>query len=298
MDTWVLIAIVLQFTNFLIHIFGCYLLASIFREGNGNIQLVYLLNLGISEAVINFLGILLTPLSSFGTFSTATISATHQVQYSIMIVLETGVLLVYYLCMVYITLDKLFEVKLNIKYPIYMNERRAKYLMIVTWIACLGFGSFVCIWFHTVKNKLEEPFVKYVYPTLDIGYLVLASVSYVIIFQKFKESRSAPLRHRLNKGKKLNTFQVFRKSNFYVSGLLIASFILLMVIPDLVYLVIGILKAEKTDELVAYCFLSILLSYFVDGFIYILLQRKVRMKLKKKIKKWKDSFEIQKITQV
>merc|ERR1712150_25920 len=94
---------------------------------------------------------------------------------------------------------------------------------------------------------------------------------------------------------KMSAFQVFRKSNFYVAVLLITSFLMLMVIPDLVYLVVGFLKAEKSAGLTAYCYLSILLSYLVDGFIYIFLQNKVRRKLQKKMRKWKSLLKFKKV---
>ena len=41
--------------------------------------------------------------------------------------------------MIYITLDRLLGITLNIRYPVYWNENKAKYLLIGTWV--LGFIS-------------------------------------------------------------------------------------------------------------------------------------------------------------
>lgn len=289
-NTALLISVLtLHVLNLFIHLFGCFLILSIFRDGNSNVQITYLLNLSIAEALINLLGILLTPVSLFGAISAETSSVIYQIQYYVMILLETGVLLVYYLCMLYITFDRLMEIILNIRYPVFWNETRAKYLMGITWGICLACGLVVCVCAHVFKKFLEDPFAKYVYPTLDFGFLILACVTYALIFHKFKQSRIPP--YQLSEvteccPKKPSAFHVFRKSHFKVPVFLIASFLFLVVIPDLLYLFIGVIKGDKSPGLIMYSFISILISYTFDGYIYIFQQSRVRDKLRKKMRKW------------
>lgn len=284
--------LVLQILNFVVHTFGCYLLICIFRDRNSDVQVIYLLNLSITEAVMSFMGILITPPASlFITLSKKTSVFIHQVQYYVMIVLEAGVLLVYYMTMMYITLDRLLEIYWNIRYPVKWSKRKAKYLVGITWIVCLTASISVCLCTHFFGIQLERPFVLYVYPTLDIGFLILTSVTYIMIFHKFKKTRIAPAisRNTSKKNKKTrkrSTLEVFRKSQFKVPLLLITSFILFMIIPDLLYLTIGIIKNERSEKLVGYCFISITLSYLIDGYIYLYLHIKVRVKLQKKVHKW------------
>lgn len=290
----VVIVLVIQLLNLGIHLFGCYLLVIIYRSDKASVQMIYLFNLSITEIIINLIGILLTPVTLFGTPSFIALQRIFQVQYHIMIVLESGVLLIYYFAMIYITLDKLLEITLNIRYPIYWNSKKAKCLIIATWIFCILLGVFVSIYSYMKGVFLEAVFVKYVYPVLDIGYLTLACVTYVFIFRKFKRSQAAPIKLRrasVFHQPQLTNCQVFLNSNFRVPVLLITTFLFLVVIPDLIYLFVGIVMKKRSDGVVAYCFISILLSYFVDGFIYILLHSKVRAILTKKMRKWRRRFK-------
>ena len=52
----------------------------------------------------------------------------------------TSAAMVYYLSMFYITFDKLLEVILNIRLPVYWNVEKAKVLLLVTWVAGTLFG--------------------------------------------------------------------------------------------------------------------------------------------------------------
>lgn len=277
----------LQVLNVLIHAFGLYLLLCVFHDGNSNVQLIYILNLCVSELLINLIGVVILSVSfCFAHSSHETIIVLQNVYQFLIVVLETGILLVYYMCMFIITLDRLMEILLNIRYPIFWNEIRAKRLMICIWIVCLAIGITLSTLTYTYRMSFETTFIQYIYPTLDVSFLLLAALTYIFIFKKFKSSRVAPIRlHRASvQVIKLTVIQVLKKSQFKVPILLITSFLLLMEVPNLVFLFENVLLHQrKSQGFIAYSVISILISYLVDGYIYIFLQAKVKAKMKKKL---------------
>ena len=106
-------------------------------------------------------------------------------------------------------------------------------------------------------------------------FLLFAVVSYLIMFLKYIKSRRSSMSTHQSK------FFLFRTSKFYVSLLLITSFIILSVIPSL------IMSSSPIDESLNnnYLYLEItsVLSDTVDGVIYVLLYAPVRTILKMKV---------------
>lgn len=78
-------------------------------------------------------------------------------------------------------------------------------------------------------------------------------------------------------------FVLFRKSRFYVSVLLIITFILFMVAPDLTYLIIGIVYNNPSESLLNGCWICYALPNLADGYIYIFVQDNVRKAFCEKI---------------
>ena len=74
-------------------------------------------------------------------------------------------------------------------------------------------------------------------------------------------------------------------SKFYVSLLLIATFFLFIVIPDLVYFVVIEIENSRNIKLIEKLIsISYALSFICDGLIYIMLDKQVRAKLFKSLK--------------
>ena len=91
----------------------------------------------------------------------------------------SGVMLVYYASMFYITIDKLMEVLLNIRYTALWNTQRAKTLVIATWILGAVISILITILNETVTLDLVLVFTVYVYPVVDMAFiLTVIPVSY------------------------------------------------------------------------------------------------------------------------
>ena len=80
-----------------------------------------------------------------------------------------------------------------------------------------------------------------------------------------------------------NNYTRFKQSVYFVPSLLITTFLVFMVVPDLTYLFFGIVSNQRSPQLLAACFVSYAVSSLTDACIYIFLQRDVRQLLNKKL---------------
>ena len=106
----------------------------------------------------------------------------------------------------------------------------------------------------------ENFFFLYIYPIIDLVFIVLGMLTYALIFQKYR--RSYVLQKQIVQPSRLKIFQrasykdapeeprsifeVFIKSQFFIPVILILVCIIFVTIPDLVYLFCGM---NAHDEL-------------------------------------------------
>ena len=217
---------VLNLVATILHILGCYLLVCQYKNGLQNSQQLYLINLAVSEGSVNFLQ-LLTNYTSHNLY------VLRQCQHYIKTVRGYGFVTVYYLTMIYLTLDKLFHIALNMKYPLYWNGDRTKMLLITTWVITISSAITVSVVHHFTGFEVLEVLDWYVYPTFNVIFLICAVIAYGFIFHKYKESRMPPVPY-ITGQRRESTYQIFRKSRFFIPVLLITTFIFFLAIPDFI----------------------------------------------------------------
>ena len=290
------ILLMLNVLNVILHGAGTFLLLSLYERVDSKVQYVYLISLSACELVINFLGCIHSILSLIKTTQNenkvSPFDTTIQIIY---IVNATGFSLVFYLNMIYITVDRLLDILLNLKYPVYWDEYKAVILLKITWaigIIVLVITCVLCYSLH--KWEWEEAMFEFFYPTLEFSFIILAFCTYVFIFRKFKVCQNSPAHVACNHhvAKRQNsTFGVFKNSRFYISVLLIFTFILFMIVPDLIYLFICIIPNAPSPTILTACWISYGIANISDAFIYILLQVEVKTLLMKKVRKFIRSNE-------
>ena len=261
--------------NIIIQVFGCHILISIYKNGQDKVGDLYIISLSLAELICSSFVCVekifyFTDMTSVYTYLTAF----H----------FTSAALVYYLSMFYITTDKLLEVLLNIRLPVYWNIEKAKVLLVVTWIAGGLFGFSVVLAFKFAAFNFGRVLLFYLFPTLDVAFLVLAVPTYLFLFHMFKTARtqrpsmSKPMERDVNKSL-MSWWKAFRESTFYTAVLMISAFIGLVIIPDLVIL-IGDIKLSPHLRLVC-ALLCREFSFVVDAFIYVLTIKKVNHRMKR-----------------
>ena len=130
-----IVQLVLNIVNVVIHSVGTAALLVLYRESRHKPQRQFLISLSVCEATINLLYVVISVLTVFASRLPGgrTQLLIERVGNYLHIVVFTGLSVVYFVSMVYITLDKLAKVYLGVHYSQYWNERKTRYLLIGTW---------------------------------------------------------------------------------------------------------------------------------------------------------------------
>ena len=210
-----------------------------------------------------------------------TTSSIEVIMEYMMLITNSGV---YYLCytsMVLLTSDRLLCIWLHIGYRKFWTLRKTFASIASAWGLCsvvvIGLVTYAYVNNVFGRPATEQIFKKAVYHyTLTLLltlFLIFAIGSYSLMFSKFlSSSRTTSSRRRSQ-----NTiFYTFRHSRFFISVLLVVSYLLLMVIPNLVATTLsmaGITIPQAIYDCINVCSI---LSDTADGFIYVFLQTSVK----------------------
>ena len=281
----------LNVVNVFLHTLGCYLIVFLYKNGLKGAQQWYLINLTVCELIMNLLE-LLRRLCHLIHFSSHVHTYIQRVEYYLMVILFTGVTPIFYFIMTYLTVDRLLTVAFSLKYSAFWDEGRARKLAIGTWL--IGAISCICVSVSDQEYQYnwKDFFFKYIFPTFEIIFSILAVVTYSKLFKKHRKSykMSQNIRHcrsRRNAVRKVTTsLRIFWKSRFIISVNIIASFLLFRLTPTLVYLVYGILLHNHSDMLLTSCSIGYSLHNITNAFIYTFLTVSVKSLMFDRVKKF------------
>lgn len=280
-----LVLVILRLIDIILHIFGIYLLIICNRKSNcrlnkNRVSTFYIVNLSITEICFSTLWLFMVPVTKIFTLPKHISAIIEQIQPYIMISIYTLVAFVFYATMFEITLDRLLAIKLSIKYRIYCTVRTAQYVLIATWVTGGLLFIAVVTSYRITGFNFDIWFHSYFYTPLNITFVILTIFTYGFLFQKYK--RSSELKRKWIQGNNRNAFIVFHKSRFYLSVLIVLTFVLLIIIPDLTYLFLS-LRDKQSKTLLAACVISYSLSNIVDGLLYIFCQPDIRREMKRRL---------------
>ena len=326
MDYYTLYAvlIVVQTLSVVFHTCGLYLLKCLSKLGRGDLQLLLVGNLSATELLLNITYI---TLFSCNIIWHKLDSSGFPLWDYIQMFSGSTLKFVYYATMVCLTVNKLLEVVLNISYPNHCTKRRGKLLLAFTWV--LGFLFFIMICVadtnfasfsnsrtnknnttrvnESLSNSTQRPPLKthldkisyntvftYFYTGFDFFFIFIAVGTYAYIFHKYRESKSDPVISRYSRSefqgsKSPGVWKVFRNSRFYISCLLIVTFLLMVVLPKLVYFFY--LKRVHRNHGMFEKILAVVVgvlyyfSFLADVFIYVFLHPPLKRLMWKKLRK-------------
>ena len=135
---------------------------------------------------------------------------------------------------------------------LYWNENKTKCLLMATWIPGVFISTVTSLFYKLELFHWEDTFYKYVYPTLDFSFIILAFVTYSVILQQYLQSPSFMIdddsdipRKKISVASILLTtfstsdkrghteYAIFKKSVILVPFLLITTFLVFTVTPEL-----------------------------------------------------------------
>lgn len=130
--------IIMNFINVLLHGIGIFLLFCIYNKGKKrreqNVQNIFIMNLSICELLMNGLEMVRTSLKFLIEYNVVKSYFFTVVEIYLAIFMYTGISIIFYLGMFYITLDRLVNIVLGIQYRRLCTERKAKLLLAITWL--------------------------------------------------------------------------------------------------------------------------------------------------------------------
>ena len=140
--------------NIVFHSVGCYLLIHLRKNGRETVEGIYLISLSTVDIYFNSMDLIIE-LAMLSGNDSPTLRA---ILCYILIMTVSGMNVIYYLILIVITIDKLLDVLLNIKYPVIWNEEKAIILTKVIWMI----GTLICICVSVV----------YHFTRFNIGYII------------------------------------------------------------------------------------------------------------------------------
>ena len=288
-DIFDVVLLVSTLTKALLHTISFYLLRHLKRNGHDIHQATYLTNLSRCEIIMSVL-LFIRCVSHFTSWSNV-----RQFHMYIDIVNLGGCGIVYYLSISLITVDRLLDILLNIRYPVYCTEQKTKRILCVVWV--LGCAVIITLVVLEKKSRIDTYHLlfTYVYPVCNAAYLLLAVATYVFIFQKFNQTRTDPTGNeapRRRQGvtakptttERLSLLQVYRNSRFHIPVLIITSFLMFKVTPDLIAEVVGCTNEKFRDMVLHVCLMSYCISGIVSAYVYLQTEPLVMNLRRKKFK--------------
>ncbi|XP_057310176.1 substance-K receptor-like [Hydractinia symbiolongicarpus] len=281
MELWT-ISLVSYIVPLVLHSIGIVLLLT--RSTNvSRSQTIFMINLSLSEICLSATGAAYIVLYTF--------YGGQNFAYHISMICFLTSCLPYYAVMYILTLDRLAEVYLNIRYPLYWSARKTKYCMITLWLItlCLLFSLFVYIRIEPLHGcaKLVDFSYAYGFPCGDLVFVIIAILTYFYIIKKIRQKRKVTARisipietitfhkenistrkgHRQNKGTSLHLLLPF---------LLVVSFVLFIEIPDFIFFLAyrNVIGNSFALEIAVNIMYSI--GYSTDAFIYVFLSTSLK----------------------
>lgn len=141
------------------------------------------------------------------------------------------------LALMLINIDRLLVVHLNIKYPLYITNRRTVILIVGTWTAssatCVGVLYIIGVQ-DPVRScaKVASTFIYPIGTITDSLYVTFTVIIYSVIFSLFAKSRRGHT--GVGVGNRVSLWKAFRESRFYMAFLLVLSYTTFIIIPDIV----------------------------------------------------------------
>ena len=186
----------------------------------------------------------------------------------------------------HIILDRFADIYLNLKYPLYMDNKRTKFIVTVEWTisAILATTLTILFFYQFLSDDQIWRVTDTVIVIFDLIILVSAILTYIYFFVRVKNIKQAEDSH--------NAINTLRRKHLVREKFKVPIF---MVLTYILFNISGqvlstMASYEISDDDTNYLFynISYILSipaFSADAFIYLLLQREVRKKISLKRKR-------------
>lgn len=269
--------------NIVLHRIGLHLFRCIIKKDDNNVQSILIVNLSVVEILLNLTSIIVN-LVRFVPISPSLKNIVVAGVDTLIIIDHTLLSLPFYLLKMFIAIDKVIEVSLNIKYSLYLNVRRAFFVIVAMW-SVAGIFCIVVVIGNFNLDVHYELYDRYFFLVFDfLSLIVLIACNSYLFFKFVGTQRRHPVCQETSHP--AGILRIFVHSKFYLPTLLVISFITFVIIPDLLYefLHANLGRAKdhqlgSIDWTIAFLYTF---SFGIDACIYIFAKENLKRILKKK----------------
>ena len=203
--------------------------------------------------------------------------------------------LMYFFVMTFVTLDRLAEVKLHLKYPIYCTAKRTINILFLGFtITVLLFVGLLIVYLidktpdKTNLRNWHHVLIYYVLTILQFIFLIIAFITYIYIFKKLHKNRlvSQKIIKELNKNTLQERDSKKTQSNpkIFVPSFIILTFILFEIVPHYLFLGLFWSSTEGLHKLFQLIPILYFLGWCWDPIIYIFSIKSIQQTIRRCIK--------------
>ena len=310
---------ILCLVNVILHSIGSSLLYILQKRNRDATQLILIMHLSLSELMWSALAFVKTCINLF--------DGVKPIVTEYLTIIElTGVMWIYLISMILVTLDRFFHFYFLLKYNTIFTKRRAMWLCNILWfigvVSCTAVGA---VYYQEPFEYLDY-FYKYIYPPLEFTFLFSAIITYSYILYTYRKNALArkskkmeprrksrgigvsnkvvPLDGEASSSKKDNgdgrAYCVghstsppekvperakVRKPTLLIPSMIMMTFLVFIMIPDLTYMtIVYIQKKETTEVYNTVTWIMYMTGVPSDSVIYIFLQKTVRRELFRRLR--------------
>jgi len=188
-----------------------------------------------------------------------------------------------FLILTVLTLDRFFEVYLNITYPIYFTKRVVHICLFCCWAVGFSLGIILCSLKYAIGINTLDVVFRFLFPLFELFFFVSAVVTYSYIYSKFR---------RLSRDPNLNSKNTLKKRKFFVPTLIIFTFFLFAIIPDQLHLFLFYIYDIGSNTFLNAILLLYVVGFICDAAIYIFFQKTTYKILRRKLNALSRSLNI------
>ena len=182
--------------------------------------------------------------------------------------------------MLHLICDRLFDIYLNIKYPIYFNRTKLKQIIKGLWFfsGMFSLTMVLSMKFDVGKSEIRWAVFTNVIVGLDVAIVISALITYIYLYVKVKHLLSVDIHQHASQNNNLS--RSFR-SKFFLPFLIIATYLVFNIGGDVMYQ-----YKERSDlskpirsYLSEVSHLFWILGWLSDAILYVFLQKSIRRKI-------------------
>lgn len=248
-----------------LHGIGIFLLTSLKTRRN---QDVIILNLSIAELIMSCCEMAQNILHHVYPVSSLAVSYLTVAQCTLFVFTS-------FLIMIVLTLDRFLETFLNLKYVCYINKTTTRRCLFVCWLSGWTCGSVLLPLRYYHDKNIATVIFKYIFPITEGIFLITAAACYSYIYAKFRKLNYQPFQGKPEfYGHQART--KYRKKKFFPPFLIMISFVLFVVLPDIANLLLFYVFKNGITLHSNILSTFYVLGFICDAVIYVFLQKHVR----------------------